>query len=416
MIRRRPWKSTAVATVVAIAATATFAVLAGAQGDGGSTARAPEGDSLPPSKSTIKSAKHIDLTRNFARLPLHRGKVGDETVWFVITDVSDRRVARKLGVNFAPRLANVTDGCPNCAQVVDSNDPILGRAPVTFRGAPDFSPKRQLTPGIRDFPPTTFRPGAEAFSAYSPFVMVEGSGVVFNAPIIATGDGDFDVTEHTNTHDRLLAIDPKGMTADLLLVEGFANGQPIVYLSFEASDPLTATLERNTFVPALALSPAADGGRRGTRARAAIFATINGKTGVRPSPPAQGENHLIADGRNTEDANLENEEVLEALRAGGDAHNVFDVFPTNDRRRDRNLYSPLWDLQLVEFAPRAVAAGENDAKTDANVIRQLATEGTVTAPGGTPLRSSGNIINCPALGFIKGEPRRPRAPRPPDQP
>jgi hypothetical protein len=30
--------------------------------------------------------------------------------------------------------------------------------------------------------------------------------VVYNAPIVATGDGPFDVTHHTNTEDRVLGI------------------------------------------------------------------------------------------------------------------------------------------------------------------------------------------------------------------
>jgi hypothetical protein len=37
-------------------------------------------------------------------------------VSFVITDVSDRRLARRLGLNFAPKLPNITRGCPACAQ------------------------------------------------------------------------------------------------------------------------------------------------------------------------------------------------------------------------------------------------------------------------------------------------------------
>ncbi len=51
--------------------------------------RAPEGRELSRSKLTLTSAMRADLTRNFARMPLHRGTVGGTTVWFVITDVSD---------------------------------------------------------------------------------------------------------------------------------------------------------------------------------------------------------------------------------------------------------------------------------------------------------------------------------------
>jgi hypothetical protein len=37
----------------------------------------------------------------------------------------------------------------------------------------------------------------------------------------------------------------------MLLAHGFESGQPIVYLSTEASDPGAATVERATYVPLL---------------------------------------------------------------------------------------------------------------------------------------------------------------------
>jgi hypothetical protein len=75
---------------------------------------------------------------------------------------------------------------------------------------------------------------------YSPFIKIAGSNVVYNAPIVATGDGPFDVTHHNNTEDRVLGIhlapaSPQGQFlesyADMLLVRGFDAGQPILYLS-----------------------------------------------------------------------------------------------------------------------------------------------------------------------------------------
>ncbi len=94
---------------------------------------------------------------------------------------------------------------------------------------------------------------------YSPFVRISGSRAVYDAPIVAVGAGSFDVTRHTNTHDRVLAIDTMAMTVSLLLAHGYASGQPIVYLSFEASDALTAALDRDTFVPALSGAPYPNG-------------------------------------------------------------------------------------------------------------------------------------------------------------
>lgn len=385
-------------------------------GPAGAQERAPDGKELSRSKLTLTSALRVDLTRNFARMPLHRGTVGGTTVWFVITDVSDARMAKKMGLNFAPRLVNADRGCDLCVQEVRSSSKVLGKSTVAFQGAPDFAPPRLLVPGPRGFPPLAANPGGVGVGAYSPFVRIRGSRAVFNASIIAVGDGPFDVITHTNTHDRVLAIDPANRTVDLLFVEGFANGKPILYLSFEASDGMVATLERATFVPALNRTPFPNGGQKPRSARAAIFSFVNGKDGVLPSPPAQGDSHVILDGKNAEEANLQNEDVLAALREGGDAHNVFDVFPTNRSRRLRRLYSPLWDLQVGMWTPGAVARGLNRARTDSNVIRRFAQRGLVTSVTGLRLASDDIIINCPALAFTRAAPRAPQASKPPRQP
>jgi hypothetical protein len=62
---------------------------------------------LPEARQTLKSAIRVDLRRNFARLPLHRAEVGGKTAWYVITEVSDEALARRMGLNFSPRLANL---------------------------------------------------------------------------------------------------------------------------------------------------------------------------------------------------------------------------------------------------------------------------------------------------------------------
>ncbi len=369
---------------------------------------------LPVNKITIKSALRVNLTRNFATLPLHRGVIGGTTVWYVITDTSDADVARQLGLNFAPPLANITNGCPGCTQEVTAATPntLLGRGGmVTFQGKPNFSPTRVLVPGPTAFPPLGAAPGAMGDLHYSPFVRVQGSPVVYNAPIVATGNGPFDVTHHTNTQDRVLGIDTARMTVDLLFVRGFGNGQPILYLSFADSDVLSAVIERSDFTPGLSLSPFANGEGLPGSARAEIFTFTNARTGV-SSPPAQGLTHVIVDGHNVEDENLQNTAAQEALRRGGDAHNVFSVFPTLRDPALARRYSPLWDLQIGVWSPAAVAQGLNVAQTDANVIRRLAIRGLVTSPGGTPLAPAGIVIDCPALAFTDKMPVAPQIPNP----
>jgi hypothetical protein len=180
-------------------------------------------------------------------------------------------------------VRNITRGCPACGQRVVSPR-VLGRTVVNRPGMPDFSPKRVLVPTRSGFPPHTAVPGAMAGPGYSPFVRIEGTNIVYNAPIIAVGNGPFDVREHMNTHDRLLGIDLQPRTADVLMVEGFSNAKRILYLSFESSDPATAVIERATFAPGLALSPFPNGDLRRDSARAAIFTFTNAQVAPRARP------------------------------------------------------------------------------------------------------------------------------------
>ena len=379
---------------------------------------APVGVTLEPDRQTITSALRVDLTRDFATLPLYKGTANDETVWYVITDVSDANIALELGINHASKLSNAPSMCPACVQEVETSDPLLGAAPVNFQGAPDFSPVRTVQPGPAPttFPPQTFTVGAQGGANYSPFVRVGDSDVVFNAPIVATGDGPFDVTTHTNTHDRTLGIDTEAMTTDHLFVRGFGNGRSIAYLSFESSDAFTATLERSTFVPALADLQFQNGGDgpgrddRADSARASIFTFVNATTGLEDAPPetgasqgpgrSQGLTHALSLPIVGQDAAVANPEVLEALFSGGDVSNIFSDMPRDIGNSDQSEYSPAWDLQVGIYSDAAVASGQNGLKTDAEVVLGLAAEGVVTGPGGLPMGSANIIINCPALAFL----------------
>jgi hypothetical protein len=376
----------------------------------------PRGGILPQSNVFMKQVTLVDLDQGFARVPLFRGTANGERVWFVVMDASDSTVAAQAGLNFAPRLVNADRTCPACIQTIESTDPIPGRAPVRFAGSVDFAPRRILTPNpVGGFPPLVAQPGAVAATGYSDLVRVRGSNTVFNAPIVATGNGPFDVTTHANTHDRLLRIDTVGMTADLLIVRAFAGGKDILYFTFSASSGLAATLERNTFVPVMGNIPFANDDENPLGARAALWAFVNGQTG-RGLPTSQGLNHLIVDGANSLDASLGNTTLLQALQQGGDARNVLGTFPTFDDDRLRRLYTPVWDAFLTEWRADLVESGRNFAQTDGNGIRQLAARGFLTNPGGRMLNSAGFVVNCPPFAFLVDRPTGPVAPRPPGQP
>jgi hypothetical protein len=257
------------------------------------------------------------------------------------------------------------------------------------------------------------QPGSVAGPGYSDLVRVAGSSVVYNAPIIATGDGPFDVSQtHTNTLDRVMAIDIVAMTVDLQFIRAFSHGKEIFYFTFGSTGALSANLERGTFVPGIAGLPFPNDDQNPNGARSSIFTFTNGKRGQN-DPNAQGLMHVILDNP-PGNLSLQNPALLESLRLLGDAHNVLGSFPTLSDKRLRELYTPLWDLNIGEWSADVVAKGENFAQTDANTIRQLAARGFITNPGGAKLSSANFVVNCPVMGFATTPPTEDQAQRPRD--
>lgn len=388
---------------------------------------APTGDKvLDKTKVILKSALGVDLTHSSVTLPLHKGEFNGKTVWFILTESSDFGLAHDLNVNFSPKLANMGIGCPKCVQEVTLAGPAknkFGEGIVHFQGAPDFSPTRKLVAGPAmgspgAFPPAVANPGAVGSPLYSPFIRIKGSSVVYNAPIIAMGDGPFDVEHHTNTSDRVLSIKlptpapktPSGQSlpgaVEVLLVQGREAGQKIFYLSTEASEAVPATIERATFVPALQNAPFLGGDDFLGAARERIFLFTNGQTG-QGNPQAQGLNHVISDGHATEDASLSNAALIDSLaNKDGDTLNVLGDFPSLADPRHANAYSPLWDAQLGEWTKKAVEQKLNVRQDDENAILNLAAQrpDLLTGPLGSPYGSGGFVINCPTVAFTEKEP------------
>jgi len=388
---------------------------------------APAGDRvLPKSKVILKSALGVDLSHSSATLPLHQGEFHGRTVWFIITEASDFGLAHDLNVNFSPKLSNMSIGCPVCVQDVTltgSPKNAFGDAVVHFRGVPNFAPTRRLKAGPAAdpnaaFPPSDAAPGAVADSHYSPFIRISGSSTVYNAPIIAVGNGPFDVERHTNTADRVLSIKlpepaakvPSGQSrpgsVEMLLVHGREAGQEIFYLSTEASDPVAATLERATFVPALQHAPFLGGDDSLGSARERIFIFTNGQTGAN-NPQSQGLSHLILDGHNSEDASLRDKPLIDTLaNNSGDALNVLGDFPSLSDPRHANAYSPLWDAQIGTWTKKAVEQKLNTRQDDENKILNLAATrpDLLTGALGSPYGAGGFVINCPTIAFTQAEP------------
>ena len=254
ILSRRWWIAAASLAVAASAALATTAFAGSNAAPATAGSLGPTTGLLPRDHLTLESAIQVNLSKETVRLPLYPGTAHGQRVWFVLLDASDAGLAHDLGVNYAPKLANIAISDPAAVQTVTLGSPTPARNPfgpavVHFAGAPDFSPTRVATPGPTGFPLAKFAPGAVAGPGYSPFIRIAGSNVIYDAPIVATGDGPFDVVHHTNTGDRVLGIHIAGKSkpgqfaeswADLLFVKGFDAGQPIVYISTDAGQPLTA--------------------------------------------------------------------------------------------------------------------------------------------------------------------------------
>ncbi len=379
---------------------------------------------LPRDHLTEESAIQVDLSKETVRLPLYKGKANGETVWYVLLDASDQGIAHDLGVNYAPKLGNLAIGNPDAVQTVTLDSPSpdqnkFGTAVVNFQGAPDFSPTRIAEPGPNGFPLAKFQPGAVAGPGYSPFIRIAGSQTVYSAPIVATGDGPFDVVHHSNTGDRVLGIHIAGPSApgqfaeswvDLLFVKGFDAGQPIVYISTDAGQPLTSVLERSTYVPALDKVAYNGGDDFLGSARERLFGFINGQTGT-DNKESQGFLHLVKDGHASEDASAGNTGLIDSLRNGGDLLNVFGDFPTETDPRHAQAYSPLWDAQLGLWTDKAIQQGLNTRQIDEVQVFNLAATrpdlltGVNPATGQpAPYGASGVDINCAVIGFTDKAP------------
>ncbi|HMD01557.1 MAG TPA: hypothetical protein VKG44_01205 [Candidatus Baltobacteraceae bacterium] len=311
----------------------------------------------------LRSARALDTTKNTVVLPLHRGSANGKSVWYILTDVSDPNEAKARGLVFAAQLSGV-----GATQHVTSEGGMWH-----FAAAPDFSAERVFQAGPTGFPPAKAAPGSVADAAYSPFVTVGSSATVYNAPIVATGDGPFDVTKHSNTLDRVLAIDPTAGTVTLLLANGFAAGKEVFYISTEASDPGAATIERATYAPAIGKAPAG--------ARLRILVIVNGQE--------QGLAFAALHGNLNDDATTANSSDLKTSR------NVLGGLPAAGP--DGGVYDPLWDVSVGVWTPAAVAAGRNVTLRSAADVQRAVDAKDLTGPDGKAFGPVGFDVNCAVI-------------------
>jgi hypothetical protein len=295
-----------------------------------------------------------------ATLPLHHGTsrlpTGQPTdVYFVILDTSSGSLSDQLGVNRSDKLVNAVN--TDAVQHVSLNADGSWSFPATV----NFAPVRMVQAGPTGFPPAVASPGAVGFTGYSPLVQLS-NGTVVNAPHLANTTGQA---------DKVVSIDTAGLRVTLEETPGFQGGNPVLYISTDASFDVAAALENATYAPKLNAAPRA-GDDSGESARASLAAFVNGQTGAN-NPQRQGLNSALLDG-------------LSPL-------NVLRWNPGQGR------YSPLWDVHPAAWTAAAIAAGQNLRQTDWGTIQGLVDHGLITGPGGAPFGPGNFIVDCPIVSM-----------------
>jgi hypothetical protein len=304
-----------------------------------------------------------NATSTIAQFPLQKGTSGGKTVWYVVTDSSNKADALARHVNFAPKLANAI-GTPGVQTVTMAN------GVVDFPATVDFSPTRQLQAGPAGFPPAKASPPAVGKPGYSPLIKLP-NGIVINAPQIANDSG------HA---DKAVKLD---MAKGLVLyqeTEGRYENKHIHYASFESGNPVAATIEDVTYAPAFNTIPKAGDVGMKTSARERLIAVVNGATGI-TNPGRQGINSTILD--------------------DADPHNILQEVPVLPKHPDIGapLYTPGWDVHFAEWTKEAIDSGsrveiQSGDEVDLHVKNKL-----VTAPGGKKFGPSNFTVNCPLISI-----------------
>ena len=329
------------------------------------------------------------------KLPMFKGfettPDGPRDGYYVITEASNKYVARALGVVFAPRMAEAkgTDGVQLGTFTKD------GR--LTFEGYVDFSPKRSLvarTPGeegtpefgLLTFPPAEVTPGAMASEDWSSYVVLP-SGVVINAQMVGNSTGLHDRIATTDT--SLEAQDdmsnpnfsPETASVILQLLDGWQGGdQYYFHIVTDTSAPGPAAIEKGVFAPKLANIPS--------------FGVFPGGAMLGFSPCANGNPERDADG-NIQGLNVS----INSENQDQDPTNTFPIDPDDVR------FSPMWDAHICEWDASVPLSDRPVLKSIEQIEEEIAAgrlgnfrgnDGPVN-PFIAGLQPTRAIINCPVI-------------------
>jgi hypothetical protein len=324
---------------------------------------------------TLKSGK-VDVEKGTITLPLYEGAMkSGQTVWYIVTDTDDKGNADQLGLNYSPKLTYADVGRSVRTAQLDQKFKLVFDA-----GAVDFSPKRSITPGDAPnfFPPKQFQPSGVGDKDYTPLVKITNAGNhIYNAPVVAYNvsadtlnqfcDGN---PNHSLVHQKVLKICPRDKTVTMQLTTGFSFAKPVLYLSTDTNNRLTATLEGATYAPGLEdIQGSGDDSLFSPVER--IFVFVNGHLG-KDNPQRQGLDSAISD--------------------GASPLNVLGGIPTV-----ATDYSPIWDVNPSVWTQRAIELGYRSRMTEEFAILGMVQKGWITGLDGKKFGSVGLVVNCPIV-------------------
>jgi len=317
------------------------------------------------------------------KLPMFKGVEtslsGQRDAYYIITEASDREIAKKLGIAYAPRMAAAKG----------SEGVQLGKFNNSFkRKIVEGDPGEEETDafGLLSFPPEEANAGAVADAAWSSYVVLP-SGVVINAQ---------QVGNETGLHDRIATLDtsfeaqddfnnpnfsPDTAAVVLQLLDGWQNNnQYFFHLVTDASDPAPSAIEKGVFAPRLANIPS--------------FGVFPGGAFLGFSPCANGNPERDAQGRIQ---GLNN--TIDSENQDQDPTNTFPIDPLDVR------FSPMWDAHICEW-DASVAIEDRPILTSISQIQNEIANGRLDNFRGNNgpvnkfiagLMPTGAIINCPVI-------------------
>ena len=329
------------------------------------------------------------------KLPMFKGfeTLNDGTrreAFYIITEASDREIAKTLGVAHAPRMADAKG-----SEGIQLGTFEEGR--LIFEGSVDFSFKRSLVPGaigeegtadfgLLTFPPAQANAGAVASAEWSSYVVLP-SGVVINAQEVGNESGLHDRIATTDTSleaqddfDNVNFI-PGEASVVLQLLDGWQNNnQYFFHLVTDTSDPGPGAIEKGVFAPKLADIP--------------TFGVFPGGALLGFSPCANGNPERDADG-NIQGLN----NTIDSENQDQDPTNTFPIDPLDVR------FTPMWDAHICEWDASVALADRPILKSISQIQNEIANGRLNNFRGNdgptnnfiAGLQPTGAIINCPVI-------------------